>query len=66
MDLALNNNKFTVGDWSVEPTSNLLINKNIKRRIKPKVMELLVYMANARGEVVARDDVLDAVWQEYV
>ena len=32
-------------------------------RLEPKVMDLLVYMAEHSGEVLSRDELLDDVWQ---
>ena len=60
------NMKFTIGEWRVDPSSNLLISKTIEKRIEPKVMELLVFLANANGHVVSREAILGTVWQQVV
>ncbi len=62
----MNNKKFSIGEWLADPSSNLLINKDIEKRVEPKVMELLVFLANAGGEVVSRESILDTVWEQIV
>lgn len=62
----LNNENFVIGDWLVKPTSNSLINDDVERRVEPKVMALLVYMANADGKVLSRNLLLDNIWQQVV
>ena len=62
----LKDNSFVIADWLVKPSSNLLINKNIEKKLEPKVMKLLVFLANAKGEAVSREAILEAVWQQVV
>lgn len=64
--MTLNNNNFVIRDWLVKPTSNLLINKDIEKRVEPKIMALLVYLANADGKVLSRDNLLDNIWDQVV
>ena len=57
---------FVIGPWLVKPSNNLLINNELERKVEPKVMKLLVYLASANGQVVSRNELLDAVWQQIV
>ncbi|PHS17039.1 MAG: hypothetical protein COA86_10265 [Kangiella sp.] len=55
-----------MADWQVDPSSNLLINNGIEKKIEPKVMELLVFLAQNCQQVVSRDSLLDSVWEQVV
>ena len=66
MNATLNSENFVIGDWLVKPTSNSLTNNDVERRVEPKVMALLVYLANSDGKVLSRDLLLDNVWQQVV
>ena len=54
--------RFRVGDWLVEPTANRLSRGDEVRRVEPKVMEVLVCMAERAGETVSRDAFMEQVW----
>lgn len=53
-----------IGEWWVEP-KRLLIRRDGEeaRRLEPKVMELLVFLADRAPDVVGRDEIFDRVWQ---
>jgi len=51
-----------VGQWIVEPALNQLSAAGTTVRIEPKVMALLVYLAERPGQVVSREALLAAVW----
>jgi len=55
-----------MADWQVDPSSNLLINNGIEKKIEPKVMKLLVFLAQNCEQVVSRDSLLDSVWEQVV
>ena len=57
---------FRVGGWEVYPTENLLKGPNRECVLEPKVMDVLVFLACRQGEVVSREQVLDAVWPDSV
>lgn len=57
---------FAVGAWRVEPALHLISNEAQSQHLEPRVMDLLVYLAAARGRVVARGELLDAVWGDVV
>ena len=62
----MNTGSFKVGNWLAKPASNLLINKDKELRVEPKIMALLVYLANANGEVVTREVLLNKIWKHVV
>ena len=51
-----------VGEWEVEP--ELLLARRGKRsfRLRPKSMEVLVYLASRPSKVASRESILNAVW----
>ena len=51
-----------IGEWDVEPRRNLLSCADRTVRLEPKVVELLVHLARRKGEVVGREELLQAVW----
>ena len=59
---SLRQKAFFIGDWKVSPTEGLLLRGDDVVHIEPKAMELLVYLAQRQGEVVAREDIEKDVW----
>ena len=53
---------FRVNDWLVSPQDNSLRRGNEERRVEPRVMDLLVYLAQHSGEVCSHDQILTRVW----
>ena len=37
--------EFTIGDWAIEPSAGLIRRGDESRHLEPKVMDLLVYLA---------------------
>ncbi len=54
--------RLQVGDWFVEPALNQLKSAAGTVTLEPKVMSLLVYLAERPGQVVSREALLSAVW----
>ncbi len=57
---------FTIGEWRVEPERGCLVassNPALEVRLEPKAMGVLVALAERRGEVVAKEELVEAVWQ---
>ncbi len=57
---------FTIGDWRVEPARGCLVaamDPALEVRLEPKAMQVLVALAERRGEVVAKEALVEAVWQ---
>ena len=53
---------FRIGEWLVEPTLNTLSNPNSTVRLEPKVMQVLVCLAEHPGKVISKDRLLQSVW----
>lgn len=51
-----------VGDWRVETALNQLSSVGKTVKLEPKVMSVLMYLADRPGQVVSRDALLSAVW----
>jgi DNA-binding winged helix-turn-helix (wHTH) protein/TolB-like protein/Tfp pilus assembly protein PilF len=54
--------RLKVGDWTVEPALNQVSAPGQTVKLEPRVMSVLVYLAQRPGEVVSRDALLSAVW----
>lgn len=57
---------FFLGNWKVIPDQCLIVGQGGEFHLEPKVMELLVYLADHQDEVVKRDTLLSEVWQGVV
>jgi adenylate cyclase len=56
--------EFRVGEWLVEPNLNCITRKDQKTSIEPKVIEVLAYMADYPGEVLSKEQIMQAVWPD--
>jgi len=59
-----NRTPFAIEDWIVEPEFNQLSQGDIRRRIEPKVMSVLLQLAAQPQRLVSKDDILRAVWPD--
>lgn len=58
---------FRIGPWSVEPLRGAVIAPDGEiRRVEPKVMDVLVRLAERAGEISTRQELLDAIWSRHV
>jgi DNA-binding winged helix-turn-helix (wHTH) protein/tetratricopeptide (TPR) repeat protein len=55
---------FTLGEWLVRPASGEVEGASSAFRLEPKVMEVLVYLAERPGRVVTKEELLDNVWKD--
>ena len=53
---------FHIGDWLVEPDAGLLTKDAQFIKLEPKVMGLLVYLAQHSGRVLSRDELEKTIW----
>lgn len=53
---------FRLGDWQVHPDLNQLQKGSDTRQLEPRLMRLLVHLANGRGRVARKDDIVASVW----
>lgn len=56
--------KFTLGDWLVDPNENTLTNELKTISIEPKAMALLCMLCEANGEVVSREKIMQRLWND--
>ncbi len=60
---------FVIGDWSVEPQLNRLSCRTdpyCERRLEPRLMRLLCYLAANPGRVVSRDQLSNELWPRVI
>lgn len=55
---------FQLGSWLVQPRLNSICSAGESKRLEPKVMQVLVCLAEHAGEVVSKGDLIGAVWPE--
>jgi TolB-like protein/DNA-binding winged helix-turn-helix (wHTH) protein/tetratricopeptide (TPR) repeat protein len=55
---------FRVGPWLVQPGLNTVSHNSTSLRLEPKVMEVLVRLAQHPGEPVCKEQLLQAVWPD--
>jgi DNA-binding winged helix-turn-helix (wHTH) protein/TolB-like protein len=60
--IGLANREFRVGDWLVQPQLARIRRGTETIHVAPRAMDVLVHLAEANGEVVSRNHLLDAVW----
>ncbi len=59
------NTPFTLGEWLVQPQLNRLSRSDGGDvQLEPKMMDVLVCLAQTPGDVVSREALIDAVWPE--
>jgi DNA-binding winged helix-turn-helix (wHTH) protein len=56
--------KFQVGKWSVEPDLNSISKGTQKISVEPKVIEVLAYLADHAGQVLSKEQIIQAVWPD--
>jgi DNA-binding winged helix-turn-helix (wHTH) protein len=55
--------EFRIGEWRVEPQSNQIVSGDERVRLDPRVMQVLVCLAERAGEVVPHEQILKKVWE---
>ena len=53
---------FRLGEWLVQPRLDRLVRGRVEVHVRPKLMDLLVFLARHAGQVVAKQEILTAVW----
>ncbi|HMB91392.1 MAG TPA: winged helix-turn-helix domain-containing protein, partial [Rhodothermales bacterium] len=59
-------NDFYIARWHVQPQRNRISGAEAATQVEPKIMQVLVYLAERAGDVVSRAEILDAVWSDVV
>jgi len=57
---------FFAGDWRVEPAAGAISRGEVTRHLEPRVMQVLVALAEKPGEVVSRSRLLSLVWSDLI
>ncbi len=57
---------FQIGDWRVDPAAGCISRTTGSVALRPREMDLLVFLASQNGEVVTADQLLEHVWQGVV
>jgi DNA-binding winged helix-turn-helix (wHTH) protein len=60
---AASSQDFHVGEWFAQPGLNVIARAGSVHHLEPQVMDLLAFLAASGGRVVAKDEIIDAVWQ---
>lgn len=55
---------FVLDDWTIEPEFNQLSKGKTSHRIEPKVMSVLLELADQAPRVVSKEEILSAVWPD--
>lgn len=55
---------YEFGDFRVEAATRLLLRRGEPVRLTPKVFDTLLHLVQHQGEVVAKDDLMRAVWPD--
>lgn len=53
---------FQLEEWRVEPRLGRMVRDQVVVTLRPRVMEALTFLAGRPGEVVAKRELVDAVW----
>jgi len=56
--------RFTLGDWTVSPELNSLDREGQVVHLEPKIMQVLVVLAEQPGRVVAKKQIFQRVWPD--
>ena len=62
----LSTSGFWLHDWCVYPDLDRISRDGATVHLEPKVMDLLVYLARHTGQVVSKNDIIDAVWEGHI
>jgi DNA-binding winged helix-turn-helix (wHTH) protein/tetratricopeptide (TPR) repeat protein len=57
---------FRIGECLIEPRQNRIVRGDIEARLEPRVMDVLVCLAERAGEVVSRETLNQQVWGNIV
>ncbi|MDA2924960.1 winged helix-turn-helix domain-containing protein, partial [Acidobacteria bacterium AH-259-L09] len=55
---------FRVGEWLIQPQLNRIVGAQKETRVEPKVMDVLVYLARHSEEVLPKERIIQAVWED--
>lgn len=53
---------FYAGEWEVQPLHNRIVGPEGEEHLEPKVMDLLLILAERPGEVIEKQELVDRIW----
>src|SRR5207302_3475324 len=53
---------FVIGEWTVAPSRNLLVRGDEHVRVDPRVMDVLVHLAQRADQPVSKEELIERVW----
>jgi DNA-binding winged helix-turn-helix (wHTH) protein len=56
---------FRLGDWLVQPRLDRMACGGAEIHLRPKLMDLLVFLAQHAGEVVSKAEILEGIWAKH-
>lgn len=56
--------EFRLGSWLIQPSLNTIKGNGTSIRLEPKVLSVLVQLAERQGEVVSKEELMRAVWAD--
>jgi DNA-binding winged helix-turn-helix (wHTH) protein/WD40 repeat protein len=54
---------FRLGEWSVEPMLNRISRDGRSTQLRPRAMDVLVFLAQLGDEVATKEQIIDSVWR---
>lgn len=57
---------FFIAEWQIQPQLNRILLADTIVQVEPRIMEVLVVLANRAGEVVTRTELMETVWADRV
>ena len=54
---------FAIGSTEVRPASCEVVGRDHRETLEPRIMQVLVALARARGETLSRDELIEACWE---
>src|SRR4030095_1593530 len=57
-------NTFAVGCWTINPSDGTVARDGRVERLEPKVMAVLLFLAERQGSLVTHDELLRGVWPD--
>ena len=55
---------FQVGNWLVQPKVNTISGNGKTAHVEPKAMQVLMFLAEHAGDVIAKERIIQAVWAD--
>lgn len=55
-------NCYSFGEYTIDPESFCLKKNGVRVKLRPKELELLIYLAKRRGQIVSAEELYSAIW----